>query len=206
MSAKQIRLYLASQSPRRAQLLQQIAVEFEILAVSVDETPLAVTAAAGGQTEAAADYVQRLAIAKARAGWQQVVARGLPALPVLGADTSVVLGEQILGKPVDRAHGLAMLESLSGRSHRVMTAVCLCYGERQRSAINITEVSFRALSEPEIADYWQSGEPWDKAGGYAIQGRAAVFVERISGSYSSVVGLPLLETSRLLTQLEQEIS
>ena len=195
------RLYLASQSPRRAQLLQQIGVEFQVLSVAVDETPLVVD----GVTEPARDYVQRLACAKARAGWQLRQERDLPVLPVLGADTSVVLGQQILGKPRDRAHGLAMLESLSGRSHQVMSAVCLCYESRQLLALNVTEVTFRSISEQERLDYWQCGEPLDKAGAYAIQGRAAVFVERINGSYSSVVGLPLLETSALLAQIEKEI-
>ncbi len=188
------RLYLASQSPRRAQLLQQIAIDFEPLSVSVDETPIA--------AEVAADYVQRLAAAKAQAGWQYVTEQALPVLPVLGADTCVVLGQQIMGKPTDQAHGLAMLKALSGRTHQVMSAVCLCNEQNALVALNTTEVSFRQISEQELTAYWHSGEPLGKAGAYAIQGRAAVFVEHIKGSYSSVVGLPLLETSRLLSQLE----
>ncbi|MEE8057177.1 MAG: Maf family protein [Pseudomonadales bacterium] len=188
-------LYLASQSPRRAELLQQIGLEFELLAVDVDETPFA--------NESAPDYVQRLAIAKAQAGWRQLEERGLQALPVLGADTSVVLGEQIMGKPRDRAHGLAMLKSLSDRTHQVMSAVCLCYQRQQLLALNITEVTFRPITEIESLDYWDSGEPLGKAGAYAIQGRAAIFIKRIKGSYSSVVGLPLLETSQLLTQIQR---
>jgi septum formation protein len=190
------RLYLASQSPRRAELLAQIGIEFGILPVSVDETVQA--------DEAPAEYVQRLAVAKARAGWQLVQQGAFPVLPVLGADTSVVLDQQILGKPEDRAHGLAMLESLAGRSHRVMTAICMCYQQHQLQALNITEVRFRPISRPELLAYWDTGEPLGKAGGYAIQGRAAVFVESIKGSYSSVVGLPLQETYQMLLQLEKE--
>lgn len=188
------RLYLASQSPRRGQLLEQIAIAFERLSVAVDETP--------APGEPPLDYVQRLAIAKADAGWQQLVTQRKAPLPVLGADTIVVLAGQILTKPGDRAEGLAMLESLSGRSHRVITGLCLRLGERQLTAVNSSEVRFRAISPREISAYWDSGEPRDKAGGYGIQGLAATFVEHISGSYSSIVGLPLLETQQLLEQIE----
>lgn len=188
------RLYLASQSPRRAELLQQIAICFELLPVAVDETPL--------HDELPKDYVLRLAIAKAQAGWQRSQLQGLAVLPVLGADTSVVLGRQILGKPSCREEGLAMLKSLAGRTHQVMTAVCLCLHGQLRSVVTITEVTFRPVSELELQEYWATGEPLGKAGAYAIQGRGAVFVERIQGSYSAVVGLPLLETSQLLTEIE----
>ncbi|MDT3708779.1 MAG: Maf family protein [Pseudomonadaceae bacterium] len=180
-------LYLASASPRRRELLQQIGVPFSLLAVSVDETPL--------PDEAAEDYVRRVALDKARAG--------LAVLPdanacVLAADTSVVLDQRILGKPADRSDGLAMLAALSGRSHRVLTAIVLA----NRSACEVrlvdSEVEFRSIDASEAQAYWDSGEPRDKAGGYAIQGWGAVFVSQLHGSYSAVVGLPLCETAQLL--------
>ena len=188
-------LYLASGSPRRAELLIQAGIAFERVKVEVDEALL--------PGEDAADYVQRLAQAKADAGWQQVLTRGLAPLPVLGADTAVVLDRQILGKPVDRADGLRMLAALSGRRHRVMTAVCLCAGDFRQTALSISEVQLRALSPGECERYWETGEPVDKAGSYAIQGRAAVFVEELHGSYTGVVGLPLLETCGLLENYRQ---
>jgi septum formation protein len=187
------RIYLASQSPRRAELLQQIAVDFVCLPIDVDETPLA--------NEAAVDYVQRVALAKARAGWAQCLQQGLPPLPVLAADTSVILDGQIMGKPRNRDHGLAMLSALAGRTHQVLTAVCLCFQGEVHSVLSTTQVSFRAINTAELEQYWASGEPLGKAGAYAIQGRAAVFVEDIHGSYSGVVGLPLLETHQLLLQV-----
>lgn len=196
MTADVPRLYLASQSPRRAQLLRQIAINFKTLLVSVDETPLV--------DEPAEYYVQRLAIAKARAGWVQVEQQKLPQLPVLGADTAVICENEILGKPADRSQGLAMLRSLSGKRHQVMTGVCFCLGEQQWSTVNITEVTFRNISNQELSDYWDSGEPEGKAGAYAIQGRAAIFIKQLTGSYSSVVGLPLFETSQLLNDVEKE--
>ncbi len=197
MTAQQPRLYLASKSPRRAELLQQIAVAFEIIEADVDETPQ--------PNEAAADYVQRLAIEKAQAGWQQLLACGLPVLPVLGADTAVILGGQIMGKPRDRGHALAMLQQLSGKTHQVMSAVCLCYQQQVKVSLTVTDVTFRQIDSDELNQYWLSNEPLGKAGAYAIQGLGAVFVEKIAGSYSSVVGLPLLETHQLLLELEQQL-
>ena len=188
-------LYLASQSPRRAELLRQVGIRFDCVSAPVDET------LAPG--EAAEHYVQRLAEAKAKAGWKQVLAQQLPELPVLGADTSVVLDGAVLGKPVDRADGLAMLAALSGRSHQVMTAVCLYSHDVRQLALSVSEVTFRHLSLDECEHYWQTGEPADKAGGYAIQGRAAIFIEQLQGSYSGVVGLPLLETWQLLEDYER---
>ena len=192
------RVYLASQSPRRAALLQQIGVGFEVVPAAIDETPLA--------GERAADYVLRLAREKARASCNQLVERK-DFWPVLAADTAVVVDGEILGKPAGREQGLAMLEKLSGRSHDVLTAIALidrrqpgCHSIEQR--LVSTEVTFRAVSPQEISAYWQSGEPVDKAGGYAIQGLAAVFIAAVKGSYSAVVGLPLLETHELLKQLE----
>lgn len=195
MLLKSPRLYLASQSPRRAELLEQIGVGFEKLAVDTDETVLV-----GEVPEA---YVQRVAIAKAQAGLAVLQQQGLTPLPVLGADTAVIIAGQIMGKPRDRDHALAMLEQLSGKTHQVMSAICLGYQQYQEVALNITEVSFREIASAELEQYWQSGEPLGKAGAYAIQGLGAVFVEKIYGSYSAVVGLPLLETQQLLQKIEQ---
>lgn len=189
-------IYLASQSPRRRELLQQIGVAHRVLSVVVPEVP-----AAG---EAARDYVQRLARDKARAGVAARVAAGLLPAPVLGADTLGLVDGDILEKPRDRAHAMAMLRRLSGRSHQVLTAVALCEGqgesERLVQRLSITEVQFRHLSDAEIARYWESGEPCDKAGSYAIQGLGAVFVQAIQGSYSAVVGLPLEAVVELLAE------
>ncbi|MGG2395876.1 Maf family protein [Pseudomonas sp. SH1-B] len=183
-------LFLASASPRRRELLAQIAVPCVTQIASIDESPL--------PGEPAAVYVERLALEKARAGLR---ALGEPAdAVVLGADTAVVLDGRILGKPADFADSRDMLLSLSGRSHQVMTAVAVVGAGREISKVVSSEVSFRALSEAEIAAYWASGEPCDKAGSYGIQGLAAVFVSRLEGSYSAVVGLPLCETAEMLGQ------
>lgn len=186
-------IILASGSPRRAELLQQIAVSFIQRPVDLDETPQA--------GEAAADYVQRLALEKAQAGWQQCRQTG-DNLPVLGADTSVVLNNRIMGKPADCDDALAMLSALSGTTHQVLTAISLVNGEQQLSALVSSDVSFRELDGEEILAYWHTGEPADKAGSYAIQGLGAVFVSQLSGSYSAVVGLPLLETWQLLKTMD----
>lgn len=183
-------VYLASQSPRRRELLAQIGVGYRLLPVEVDE--------ARRPGEAPDAYVERLARDKAAAGRAAVQRQGLPPLPVLGADTAVVVDRDILGKPADRAEARAMLRRLSGRSHRVLTGVGLCTGAALHTRISATEVWFRPLDDAEIDRYWDSGEPRDKAGAYGIQGLAAVFVERIDGSYSGVVGLPLFETAALL--------
>ncbi|MGP0171914.1 Maf family protein [Pseudomonas sp. NCHU5208] len=181
-------LFLASASPRRRELLAQIGVPCVTQIASIDETPL--------PDELPKAYVERLAREKARAGLQ---ALGEPAAAVvLGADTSVVIDDEILGKPQDFADFQHMLRRLSARTHQVMTAVALVSREREVAQVVSSDVTFRALSEAEIAAYWASGEPCDKAGGYGIQGLAAVFVSRIEGSYSAVVGLPLCETAQLL--------
>ncbi len=187
-------LYLASQSPRRRELLQQIGVRFTALAVSVPERP--------DSHESAADYVQRLALEKARAGYQHVQSEQLPERPVLGADTVGVLEGKILEKPLDSEHGIAMLRRLSGRVHQVLSAVAICDGVSEQVRLSITDVHFRPLDETEIRAYWHSGEPADKAGGYAIQGLGAVFVQSLQGSYSGVVGLPLEETVELLRDFQ----
>lgn len=187
-----VALYLASQSPRRRELLTQIGVAHRVLAVDTDESRRA--------GELPATYVQRLALEKAQAGWREAQRQGLPALPVLGADTAVVLGAEVLGKPADFMSAQTMLRSLSGRSHQVLTGVAVCDGQKQVVAMSTTTVWLRTLSDSEIKNYWASGEPCDKAGAYGIQGLAAVFIERIEGSYSGVVGLPLFETAQLLDQ------
>jgi septum formation protein len=179
-------LYLASSSPRRRELLEQIGVHYTVCPVAVSERV--------NPGEAPEEYVLRLALAKARAGGAALEVQA----PVLGADTAVVVDDTILGKPRDRADALAMLARLSGREHRVLSGVALVQGEREESRLSVTRVRFRVLQPGEAEAYWASGEPADKAGAYAIQGRAAVFVERIEGSYSGVMGLPLFETAGLL--------
>ncbi|XLX41277.1 Maf family protein [Ectopseudomonas mendocina] len=181
-------LFLASASPRRRELLAQIAVPCVTLIASIDENPL--------PAEPAAAYVERLAREKARAGLQLLGER--TDAVVLGADTAVVLDGRILGKPADLNESRAMLQALSGRSHQVLTAVALASAERESARVVSSEVSFRPISEAEIEAYWASGEPCDKAGSYGIQGLAAVFVSQLQGSYSAVVGLPLCETAGLL--------
>ncbi len=179
-------LCLASASPRRRELLAQIGVAHITAAANIDEAVLA--------GEAAVDYVLRMARAKA-----QAVRGQAGALPVLGADTIVVLDGVLCGKPGSAADGLAMLARLSGRTHTVLTAVVLAAaGAAPDSRLSTSEVTFRALSHAECLAYWESGEPRDKAGAYAVQGRAAVFIERLNGSYSGVMGLPLFETAELM--------
>ncbi len=180
-------LILASQSPRRAELLRQIGVTFRALPAHIDETPLA--------GESPADYVTRMAVEKARA-----IHALHPKAPVLGSDTAVILDGRILGKPADRSDGIAMLRALGGREHQVLTAVALAHGPVER-ALSESRVRFRAIDADEAARYWDSGEPADKAGGYAIQGLGAVFVERIEGSYSGIMGLSLFETAQLLRRI-----
>lgn len=182
-----VQIILASASPRRQELLDQIKVTYWVHPVDLDETPL--------PDETPVDYVQRLAAEKSAA----CIAQLGDSLPVLAADTAVVLGDLIMGKPKDRDDAVAMLRQLSGKMHRVYSAISL-RGREHGQAISITEVTFRLLTESEIAAYWQSGEPLDKAGSYAIQGRGGVFVESLSGSFSGVVGLPLFETAELLSR------
>jgi len=184
-------LFLASASPRRRELLTQIGVPFELLSITLDETPL--------PAERPEAYVQRLAREKALAGWAAV---GDDSVAVLGADTTVVIDERILGKPADRAEGLLMLESLSDREHHVLTAVALATRDACEMRLVTSRVRFRRIERAEAEAYWASGEPCDKAGGYAIQGWGAVFVAELRGSYSAVVGLPLCETAQLLDQAE----
>jgi len=198
-------IYLASRSPRRRELLSQIGVRYHLLLfrerprgnaaehLEVDEAPLA------GETAAA--YVERMARAKAEAGWHRMLQRNLPPAPVLAADTTVALKDQILGKPRDRAEAAEMLAALSGQRHEVLTAVALKHYDELEFALSTSEVELKKLSMEEIALYAASGEGDDKAGAYAIQGRAARFVVELRGSYSGVMGLPLYETSQLLEKL-----
>lgn len=182
-------LYLASQSPRRRELLAQLGIAFEILHVDVPEVR--------APDEPAESYVVRVAHDKAIAGLARVLERDRQAI-VLGADTEVVLEDRVFGKPRDVADAAAMLRALAGRGHRVISAVWCVDDRRERHSISISEVAFAALSDREIAAYVSSGEPFGKAGAYAVQGRAAAFIEHLSGSYSGVMGLPLRETARLL--------
>lgn len=181
-------VYLASSSPRRRELLEQIGVAYEVMATEVVE--------ARHEDEAPEVFVLRMALAKARSGWLRVEDGHRP---VLGADTAIVLDHEVLGKPADREEGLAMLERLSGRSHHVYTGVGLALQDgEERTRLSVSTVTFRETSAAEREAYWATGEPADKAGAYAIQGRGALFVERLEGSYSGVMGLPLYETGELL--------
>lgn len=181
-------VYLASRSPRRADLLSQLGVRFELVDVDVDES-----ARAGEAVEA---YVTRLARAKVEAARARLGSRA--SNPILAADTAVALDGVIFGKPGGRSEALEMLRRLSACSHQVLSAVAVYAAGALHTAVSMSEVSFRAISAAEAAAYWDSGEPADKAGSYAIQGRGAMFVERLAGSYSGVVGLPLYETAQLL--------
>jgi len=186
-------IYLASLSPRRAELLDQIKINYQKIAVNVDETP--------HPHEKPQDYVTRLALAKASAGRLALSTTK----PVLGADTTVVCNKQIFGKPLDENDAKQMLRQLSGGSHKVMTAVALVTTTQEKLRLNINKVYFRQLTEAEIRAYVATGEPMDKAGGYAIQGLASVFIRRIKGSYSGVMGLPLYDTARLLNEIGVDI-
>jgi septum formation protein len=192
------RIYLASRSPRRRDLLKQIGVPFELLllredlrrGVDVDETPL--------PDESAGVYVLRIARAKAEMAVRQIAYRNLPQKPVLAADTTVVFDGEIMGKPDDAEHAARMLRVLSGREHQVLTAVAVALKEQIETQISVSSVWFRELSDAEVRRYCAGSEPLDKAGAYAIQGRAGAFVTRINGSYSGIIGLPLAETVELL--------
>jgi len=183
-------LILASASPRRMQLLRQIGVEARVVAADIDERR--------ETGETIEQCVQRLARSKAMQVRQRLTGADVT-LPVLGADTVVVIDDEMLGKPRDRADALAMLQRLSARSHEVLSAVALVSATGVSQALSRSEVCFRSLSAQECAAYWDSGEPQGKAGAYAIQGLAAVFIQSLQGSYSGVMGLPLFETAQLLS-------
>jgi septum formation protein len=192
-------IYLASRSPRRRELLQQLGVRFEPLLFREGKRQDVDTDEAVQPGEQPDDYVRRVTLLKVGAAWQRVLMRrGLQRKPVLAADTTVALGAEILGKPADRADAIRMLTLLSGTEHRVLTAVALQLDERVEIVVSDSRVTFATLEPDRIAAYAGSGEPFDKAGAYAIQGRAGAFVERLEGSYSGVMGLPLYETANLL--------
>lgn len=192
-------VYLASQSPRRRQLLEQIGIRHELLLPGADEDAEALEAVIDG--ESPDDYVIRVTAAKLQAALRRREARGLPPAPVLCSDTTVALGDAILGKPDDAAHALAMLASLSGREHRVLTAVAVGLPDGHAlSAVNVSRVRFAEIGETRLRAYVASGEPMGKAGAYAIQSQAAAWIEHIAGSYSGIMGLPLFETAQLLRE------
>ncbi len=200
-----MRIYLASQSPRRRALLTQIGVSFDTVLFrqgqrsdhEVDETPLA--------GESAETYVERLARAKAQHGTRIVNLRHLVAKPVLAADTTIELDGEIIGKPENDHHAFDILQRLSGRLHRVLTGVAVHFGDHTEFALSVSEVLFRTLAENEIRRYILSGEHVDKAGAYGIQGRAALFVAHLAGDYNGVIGLPLCQTGELLKRFGYEI-
>jgi septum formation protein len=202
MSVWDKRIYLASRSPRRRDLLKQIGVPFELLLLredlrrgaDVDETPLS--------DESPGVYVLRIAGAKAVAAVRQIAYRGLPQKPVLAADTTVVFDDRIIGKPQNAADAARILRTLSGREHQVLTAVAVALREKVETQISVSSVWFHELSDADIRRYIATGEPLDKAGAYAIQGRAGAFVTRIAGSYSGIMGLPLAETAELLDRFD----
>lgn len=194
------RIYLASKSPRRRELLRQIGIEFELLPLrdqgprgpDVPETSLV--------EEAPAAYVMRIAMEKAMLARQMLQLRRLTVRPVLTADTSVVIDNQILGKPSDMKQAMTMLHTLSGRTHEVFTSIVVMYDDQSWQLTQRSEVTFGNLSQETIRAYCATQEPYDKAGGYGIQGRAGMFIEHITGSYSGIMGLPLFETAQLLKE------
>jgi septum formation protein len=183
-------VYLASASPRRRELLHQIGVQFEVRVAEIDEQR--------AEDEAAPDYVQRMARRKADTVWTATASGD--ARPVLGADTVVVLDDEVFGKPEDARDAERMLERLSGCTHRVLTCVAVRFEEREEARLSTSEVRFRPTTAAERRAYCRNGESLDKAGGYGIQGMAAIFIEKISGSYSGIMGLPVYETAELLGQ------
>ncbi len=191
-------VYLASQSPRRGQLLAQIGVRHELLLPGADEDSEALEAVRAG--EPADVYALRVTLAKVAAARRRLAASGRPAAPILCADTTVALGRRILGKPVDAADAARMLTLLAGRTHRVVSAVAVAGARRTRSRVSVSRVRFAALGGAEIERYVASGEAFGKAGAYAIQGAAAAWIERIEGSYTGIMGLPLHETAALLRE------
>lgn len=209
MALPENRIYLASRSRRRRELLKQIGVNFEILlmrvtlprSVDVDETPK--------KGESPTDYVCRIARAKAEAGWKRLVQRGLPLKPLLVADTVVAFKGRIFGKPENPTHAEEILTALSGQTHQVLTSVAVAAQNKIQECLSTTVVRLRDISQSEIRSYLtsgeSSGESYNKAGAYAIQGKAAVFIMEISGSYSGILGLPLFETAQLLEKFNIKI-
>lgn len=189
-------IYLASQSPRRRQLLEQIGMRHELLLPGAEEDAEALEAVQAGERPDA--YCARVTAAKLEAAVARLSVRGLPSAPILCADTTVAVDDLILGKPADAADAARMLALMSGRSHRVITAVAVADGTRRAAALNVSQVEFAPLSAAQIERYVASGEPFGKAGAYAIQSQAAAWIVKIAGSYSGIMGLPLFETAQLL--------
>ena len=189
-------IYLASQSPRRRQLLEQLGIAHELLLPGPEEDSEAIEAVL--PREAPTAYVERVTALKLDAAVARRAARGLPDAPILCSDTTVALGSTIYGKPEDAQHAAQMLAELAGHEHRVLTAVALQVGAKRVSALSISRVSFAPMTAAQIAAYVATGEPLGKAGAYGIQGRAAAYVEHLSGSYSGIMGLPMFETAQLL--------
>lgn len=200
MPLQQNKIYLASKSPRRRELLRQIGVEFELMLLrdALPRGPDVSEIVLPGELPQV--YVARVTQEKADAAWNFMQMRRLPQRPVLAADTTVVLGEQILGKPANQAEAIAMLSQLSGNTHQVLTSLAIHYQGGSLHCTQSSDVTFAALSEEQIHAYCATLEPYDKAGGYGIQGLAARFISHISGSYSGIMGLPLFETTQLLRQ------
>ena len=192
-------IYLASQSPRRRQLLEQIGIRHELLLPDAHEDAEALEVVRPGEAPAA--YVKRVTALKLDAAVARLQRRGLPMAPVLCSDTTVALGRTIYGKPADEADARRMLIELSGQTHRVLTAVAVQHGKKRLEALSDSRVSFCSLTPARIRAYVATGEPLGKAGAYAVQGKAATFIERIGGSYSGIMGLPVFETAVLLRQL-----
>ena len=191
-------IYLASQSPRRKQLLEQLGVKFELLLPDAGEDVEALEVVHPNEKPRA--YVQRVTTLKLEAALQRLKSRGLPLAPVLCSDTTVALGDTLFGKPDNTAHAKEMLQKLSGKTHRVLTAVSIGTLRKQCHALSISQVRFTELSKQEIDRYVASQEPMGKAGAYAIQGKAAAFISHISGNYSGIMGLPMFETAHLLRE------
>jgi len=198
-------VYLASRSPRRQELLRQLGIGFDELRLRVAPGRHRDVVEEAKDGEPALHYVERIARTKASMGWKRMEERLLPPRPVLGADTEVVLDGVIFGKPADVDAARAMLARLAGRQHEVLTAVALRWQETVEVAVSVSTVTMRKLSAGEIERYIATGEAFDKAGGYAIQGRAAAFVTRLEGSYSGVMGLPLAETADLLARIGRAV-
>jgi septum formation protein len=192
-------IYLASQSPRRRQLLEQLGIKHELLLPDEGEDTESIEAVLPG--EAPSPYVRRVTLLKLDAALGRMRRRGLPPAPVLCSDTTVALGRTIYGKPEDAADARRMLRELSGKTHRVLTAVAIASGRRRLEALSDSHVTFAAMTPAQIGAYVASGEPMGKAGAYAVQGRAAAFIPKISGSYSGIMGLPMHETAQLLRAL-----
>jgi septum formation protein len=192
-------VYLASQSPRRRQLLEQIGVQYELLLATSEEDAESLEVVL--PNEAPLTYVKRVTQLKLEAAVQRLKQRGLANAPVLCADTTVALGRSILGKPENAADALRILKMLSGQTHRVLTAVALASGRKRVSAVSISQVTFAPMTLAEMKNYIATGEPMGKAGAYGVQGAAAAYISQIKGSYTGIMGLPLYETAQLLKQL-----